>query len=207
MRPSRTPPAALPRDLPTLAVLGLSNPAEGDWGRLRGLQYASLVKVGMVRLAVHMIAALIIALTYFAVIQPWFLGGWVAALAAVLYYGARFDRSVGDADRRRMSREEINQHTVSSVIAALVWIIPIVFFAPKGTELDRLTLWTVLAMLMTGSAVAFAAVPLGVLVFSGIVGGAAIASFALTGDYLVAVMGGLTWLSSCWVPSSRRAIF
>ena len=62
------------------------------------------------------------------------------------------------------------------------------FFVPRGTEVDRLTLWTVLAMLMTGSAVAFAAVPLGVLVFSAIVGGAAIASFAWTGDYVPAVM-------------------
>jgi diguanylate cyclase (GGDEF)-like protein/PAS domain S-box-containing protein len=169
-------------------VLGLSNPEEGDWGRLRGLQYASLVKVGMVRLAVHVMAGLIVALTYFKVVQPGVLAGWVVALAATLYYGARFDRSLGDADRRRMSREEINQHTISSLIVGLVWIVPIVFFVPLGTALDRLNLWTVLAMLMTGSAVAFAAVPLGVLVFSAVVGGAAIASFVLTKDYVQAAM-------------------
>jgi diguanylate cyclase (GGDEF)-like protein/PAS domain S-box-containing protein len=186
--PSRNPPAALPRELPALAVLGLSNPEEGDWGRLRGLQYASLVKVGMVRLAVHVMAGLIVALTYFKVVQPGVLAGWVVALAATLYYGARFDRSLGDADRRRMSREEINQHTISSLIVGLVWIVPIVFFVPLGTALDRLNLWTVLAMLMTGSAVAFAAVPLGVLVFSAVVGGAAIASFVLTKDYVQAAM-------------------
>ncbi len=188
MRRSRNPPAALPRDLPALAVLGLSNPDDGDWGRLRGMQYASLVKVGIVRLAVHVMAGLIVALTYFKVVQTGVLAGWVVALAATLYYGARFDRSLGDADRRRMSREEINQHTISSLIAGLVWIVPIVFFVPLGTALDRLSLWTVLAMLMTGSAVAFAAVPLGVLVFSAIVGGAAIASFVLTGDYVPAAM-------------------
>ena len=188
MRRSRNPPAALPRDLPALAVLGLSNPDDGDWGRLRGMQYASLVKVGMVRLAVHVMAGLIVALTYFKVVQTGVLAGWVVALAATLYYGARFDRSLGDADRRRMSREEINQHTISSLIAGLVWIVPIVFFVPLGTALDRLSLWTVLSMLMTGSAVAFAAVPLGVLVFSAIVGGAAIASFVLTGDYVPAAM-------------------
>ena len=169
-------------------MLGLSNPDEGDWGRLRGLQYASLVKVGMVRLVVHVMAGLIVALTYFKVVQPGVLAGWVVALAATLYYGARFDRSLGDADRRRMSREEINQHTISSLIVGLVWIVPIVFFVPVGTALDRLSLWTVLAMLMTGSVVAFAAVPLGVLVFSAIVGGAAIASFVLTGDYVPAAM-------------------
>ena len=169
-------------------MLGLSNPDDGDWGRLRGLQYASLAKVGVVRLAVHVMAGLIVAQTYFRVVHPGVLAGWVVALTATLYYGARFDRSLGDADRRRMSREEINQHTISSLIAALVWIVPIVFFAPHGTELDRLSLWTVLAMLMTGSAVALAAVPLGVLVFSAVVGGAAAASFVLTGDYVPAAM-------------------
>ena len=169
-------------------MLGLSNPDDGDWGRLRGLQYASLAKVGVVRLAVHVMAGLIVAQTYFRVVHPGVLAGWVVALTATLYYGARFDRSLGDADRRRMSREEINQHTISSLIAGLVWIVPIVFFAPHGTELDRLSLWTVLAMLMTGSAVALAAVPLGVLVFSAVVGGAAAASFVLTGDYVPAAM-------------------
>ena len=171
-----------------MAVLGLSNPDDGDWGRLRGLQYASLAKVGLVRLAVHLMAGLIVALTYFRAVHPAVLGGWVVALAATLYYGAKFDRSLGDADRRRMAREEINRHTMSSLIAGLVWIVPIVFFAPHGTEIDRLSLWTVLAMLMTGSAVALAAVPLGVLVFSAVVGGAAAASFVLTGDYIPAAM-------------------
>ena len=206
MRPSRTPPAALPRDLPTLAVLGLSNPAEGDWGRLRGLQYASLVKVGMVRLAVHAMAGLIVALTYFRVVQPGILAGWIIALVATLYYGARFDRSLGDADRRRMAREEINRHTIGSLIAGLVWIVPIVFFVPLGSELDRMTLWTVLAMLMTGSAVAFAAVPLGVLVFSAVVGAAAIASFSLTGDYVPAavVVAYLAMIAIGTVQSARN---
>ena len=171
-----------------LAVLGLSNPEEGDWGRLRGLQYATLAKVGLVRLAFHVIAGMIVALTYFKVVAPWMLGGWVIALGATLYYGTRFDRSLVDADRRRMSREEINKHTVSSAIAALVWVVPIVAFVPEGTGLDRLTLWTVLAMLMTGSAVAFAAVPLAVLMFSAIVGTAAIVSFLLSGDYVPAAM-------------------
>ena len=188
MKSSRNPPAALPRDLPTLAVLGLSNPSQGDWGRLRGLQYASLVKVGMIRLAVHVMAGLIVAFTYFKVVQPGILAIWGVALAATLYHGARFDRSLGDADRRRITREEINRHTIGSLIVGLVWIVPLVFFVPQGTELDRLSLWTVLAMLMTGSAVAFAAVPLGVLVFSAVVGGAAIASFALTGDYIPSAM-------------------
>jgi diguanylate cyclase (GGDEF)-like protein/PAS domain S-box-containing protein len=178
----------LPRDLPTLAVLGLSNPDDGDWGRLRGLQYASLARMGGVRLAFHAMAGTIVALTYFSTVAAWMLAGWALLLGAALYHGMRVDRSLGDADRRRMSREEIRKHTASSVITALVWIVPVGVFAPAGDGLDRLMLWTVLAMLMTGSAIVFAAVPLGVLVFSGIVGTAAAVGFVLGGDWVPAAM-------------------
>ncbi|MCA1661633.1 MAG: EAL domain-containing protein [Novosphingobium sp.] len=174
--------------MPTKAVLGLSNPDDGDWARLRGLQYSHLATVSVPRLLAHLIAAVIVAWTYFGAVDPLMLGGWVLALGGTLYYGARFDRSLGDADRRRMTRGEVATHTISSAITALLWVAPIVFFVPHGLPHDRMTLWTVLAMLLTGSAVAFAAVPLGIIVFSVIVGGAAIASFVLTGDYPMALV-------------------
>ena len=188
MKPSDNPVAVLPRDLPARAVLGLSNPADGDWARLRGLQYSHLAKVSVLRIVAHIVAAVIVAWTYIGSVDPLVLGGWVAALGGTLYYGARFDQSLGDADRRRMTRQEVATHTISSAITALLWVAPIVFFVPHGSPHDRMTLWTVLAMLLTGSAIAFAAVPLGIIVFSAIVGGAAIASFALTGDYPMALV-------------------
>ena len=188
MKPTDSPVAALPRDLPTRAVLGLSNPADGDWARLRGLQYSHLAEVSVFRIVAHLVAGVIVAWTYFGAVNPLVLGGWVLALCGTLYYGAKFDRSLGDADRRRMTRQEVTTHTISSAITALLWVAPIVFFIPYGTVHDRMTLWTVLAMLLTGSAFAFAAVPLGIIVFSVIVGGAAIASFVMTGDYPMAMV-------------------
>jgi len=188
VKPSENPVAALPRDLPTRAVLGLSSPDDGDWARLRGLQYSHLAKVSVPRLIAHLVAAVIVAWTYYGKVNEFVLGGWVVALCATLYYCARFDFSLGDADRRRMTPQEINRHTLSSAITAVLWVAPIVFFVPQGTPHDRMTLWTVLAMLLTGSAVAFAAVPLGIIVFSAIVGGAAIGSFVLTGDYPMALV-------------------
>ena len=169
-------------------MLGLSNPADGDWARLRGLQYSHLAEVTVFRIIAHLVAAVIVAWTYFGSVNPLVLGGWVLALCGTLYYGAKFDRSLGDADRRRMTRQEVNTHTISSAITALLWVAPIVFFIPYGSVHDRMTLWTVLAMLLTGSAVAFAAVPLGIIVFSAIVGSAAIASFIMTGDYPMALV-------------------
>ena len=57
----------------------------------------------------------------------------------------------------------MNQHTLSSVINALIWIVPISFFAFHSGQLARVELWAVLAMLMAVSAVVLPAVPLGTL--------------------------------------------
>ena len=169
-----------------MAVLGLSSPAEGDWARLRGLQYSSLAKVTVARLLAHVIGALVVIHAYLHAVEPVALFGWAVALVATLYYGARFDNSLGDSDRRRVGRAEINSHALSSIVTGLVWVVPIVLFAPVGTAVEQMTLWTVLAMLMTGSAVGLSSVPLGTLLFSHITGGATIISFLVGGHYELA---------------------
>jgi len=178
----------LPQDLPVLAVLGLVNPPEGDWPRLRGLQYASLAKVTVGRIIVHGIAALATIQIFVGHVMVLVLAGWFASLAGALYYGARFDRSLGDADRRRMSREEINAQSISNAIVAVVWAVPILFFAPLAPLVARLELWTIVALLMTATAVVVPAVPLGTIIFTGIVGGLTVAEFAINGLWHIAMI-------------------
>jgi diguanylate cyclase (GGDEF)-like protein/PAS domain S-box-containing protein len=183
-----TPASALPRKLPVLAVLGLSDPADGDWGRLRGLQYASLARLTRVRLLAHAMAAILVLQSLIGVTNVFVVVAWMALLVGVLIYGARFDRSLEDADRRRMTRQEIHHQTISACVTAAVWAIPMVVFAPFGSDAERMVIWTVLAMLMTGMAVAFAAVPLGAVLFSGIVGLASLGAFLWAGQYVAAMV-------------------
>jgi len=180
------PAATLPKELPTLAVLGLSSPEDGDWARLRGLQYASLAKVTVARLLAHSLAAILVIQLFLFKIHPLALFGWLVVLVATLYYGAKFDRSLGDADRRRMTRGEVHQQTLSSALNAIVWAIPLLIFTRYGDVADRLTMWTIIAMLMTSMAVALAVVPLGTIAFSMIVGLAGIVTFGLEGEYVTA---------------------
>ena len=114
--------------------------------------------------------------------------GWFVALCGAIYYGARFDRTLGDADRRRMSRDEMNAQTISSAIVAVVWAVPMLFFAPFTGAVGRLELWTILAMLMTASAVVVPAVPLGTILFTGIVGGIAVLEFVWFGMWQMALI-------------------
>ncbi len=171
-----------------MAVLGLSDPAEGDWVRLRGLQYHSLTKALITRAITHAIAALAAMRLFVDSVAPVALVGWLAALAGALYYGSRLDRSNADLDRRRMTRSEINTQTLSAVVVGLVWSVPALVFS-RHLENSRLTeLWTIIAMLMTASAVVAPAVPLATIVFCLIAGGSALIAFALGGNYPMAAL-------------------
>ncbi|WP_298284651.1 bifunctional diguanylate cyclase/phosphodiesterase [Novosphingobium sp.] len=172
--------------LPVLAVIGLREPAEGDWGRLRGLQYSSLARSTFARLFGHALAGLLVIQTYAYLVNPAILVGWMTLLIGTLIYGARYDRSLIDADRRRVSRQEMHRQTVSSLAVAAVWAIPMLAFSAFGDAEHRMTLWTVLAMLMTGMAVTFAALPIATVMFSGVVGLSAIVTFLWWGQYTAA---------------------
>ncbi|HEY6870913.1 MAG TPA: EAL domain-containing protein [Novosphingobium sp.] len=152
------------------------------------MQYASLARTTVSRLIVHAIGALAtIQIFRGAVIFPALLG-WALALAGALYSCARYDRTLGDADRRRMTRSEINAQTIGALITSAVWTVPILFFAPFGTDETRLQLWTVVAMLMTATAVVMPAIPLGTIIFSAVVGGCSAAVFAADGLWQSATM-------------------
>ncbi len=179
---------ALPRKLPALAVLGLREPDEGDWGRLRGLQYSSLSRLTPVRMVAHALAALLAVQALAGAIHIAVLLCWVALLFGVLIYGARFDRSLEDADRRRMTQQEVHHQTISTVASALAWTVPMLAFSPFGSETQRLLLWSIMALLMTGTSVAFAAVPLGTVLFCSILGLAGVGTFVFAGDYVAAAV-------------------
>ncbi len=174
-----------------MTVLGLSESEDGDWARLRGLQYAGLARVSNLRMVAHAIAGLAVAKLYYGSVHIGLLLGWLVILGGTLAYGVNHDRSLSDADRRRMSRAEVNKQSLTSIVNALAWTIPIALFSPSSDGTTRLELWAICAMLMTVSAIVLPAVPLGTLLFGGIVGSAAAASFAINGAIDMAALSVL----------------
>ena len=189
--------AALPRELPVLAVLGLTDPGDGDWARLRGLQYSCLPRAIIARLCVQGLAALAAAGLLLGRTHFVFILLWLGALAASLFHGTRIDGSLADADRRRMSRDEVNRQTVSAVCNALVWVVPLAAAAVIADAEAQLKLWTMLALLMTASAILLPSVPMGTLMFTGIVGSAAVASFMISGMFDMALAAAAFVLTVC----------
>lgn len=188
-----------------MAVMGLSDSIEGDWVRLRGLQYAGLARLASARLAAHALAALLVvqALATTTTLLLVLLG-WGALLAGVLIYGMRIDRSLEDADRRRMTRHEARRQTLFTVAAGLVWAMPILFLAPFTSPEQRLLVWSIMAMLMASTALAFAAVPLGAVLFNVILGLTSIAVFVWYGK-LTAAAAAITFVILLAVGSLEAA--
>ena len=185
MQPNPSTALTLAGNLSIRAVLGLTDPNDGDWARLRGLQYSGLARVSRQRILAHIVAAIATILIFAETINVVVLAGWFAALGGTLYYGTKFDQSLSDVDRRRMSRAEMNLHTLSSIINGLIWIVPIIFFAPSAGLLARVELWAVLSMLMVVSAVVLPAVPLGTVLFNAVVGSVATLGFLIAGQYVM----------------------
>ncbi|WP_419144944.1 putative bifunctional diguanylate cyclase/phosphodiesterase [Novosphingobium album (ex Hu et al. 2023)] len=179
---------ALPTALPALAVLGLTDPVNGDWARLRGLQYASLGSAAFLRIATQGSAVLAAAALLVHHVHMGAILGWIATVAATLWYSFRIERSMADADRRRMSRGEIRAQMISSAVNGLAWAVPLACFGFLTDSQIQVKIWTVLAMLMTASAILLPAVPIGTIIFSAIVGGTAIVYFLFTGSYDLAAI-------------------
>ena len=196
--------SALPRELPVLAVLGLAEPDNGDWNRLRGLQYANLARVTKVRMLVQLFAGLGLCWLYWGIVHFALIVAWFGLLCLTLNHGAKVDRALSDADRRRISRDEVERQSRSSIANALVWVVPIAAFAPFGDATTQLELWAIIAMLLTASAVLLPAVPLANLIFALIAGGGVIASLLWSGNYAMTIVT-LVWLAVIAVGSIENA--
>ena len=173
----------LPLRLSALQIIGLRNPDEGDWARLRALQYGQLHRVTLTRAICHALAAIITAGTFSSVIPEWLLGAWLLATAAALVNSIRIDRSLAGIDQRSMSRHEYKRQTTGIAFCALAWAAALVLFVPYGSQAEHFELWTLVAMLIAGSAATMSAAPLATVIFAAITGGTAAVTFAIAGDF------------------------
>ena len=174
--------------MPVLAILGLTSPGRDDWAHLRGLQYAKLSDGIALRMVAHAIAAALSIWVYYGTVTIIALVAWALALFGVLYYGVRCDKGLADADLRVMTREEVKQHCIGVALIALVWCVPIAFFAVQGSAYDMLALWSVVSALIVGSALMIAAAPLGSIIFACITGAVAVLTAAVLGQFEIALI-------------------
>ena len=181
----------LPLQLNALQVIGLRDPGEGDWARLRTLQYSELHKVSLTRLAAHGLAAMLAVTLYADVIAPWFLGLWLLSVVVAVWNVTRIDKSFIDVEKRGLERGEYTRQAFAVGGCTLPWLAALIFFVPLGSASDHYALWALIAMLMAGSASTMSSAPIAAVMFDLLVGFAGTASFIVTGDLLFAIAAAM----------------
>jgi diguanylate cyclase (GGDEF)-like protein/PAS domain S-box-containing protein len=183
---------ALPSRLPWLAVLGLTDPAEGDWGRLRTLQFAGLTRLTVVRIMAHALCALLALRVLISGVGLALSIAWLIVLAAALTATTMIDRRLCPVEQRRahlrpglnrrgpvrIGLREVRLQAFGTSGLALAWSLPMLVFGPWLGATERGVLWAIMATLMAGMGFVFAAVPLGAQAFAIVLALSGIAGFA-----------------------------
>ncbi|MGB3807147.1 MAG: EAL domain-containing protein [Erythrobacter sp.] len=177
---------ALANNLPTAAVLGLSDEGEVDWSRLRGLQYAAMAKLTFYRVYSHAIMSLFVAQIYLATVGPAWVATWMGALILVQMHGARGDRQFADAGNRQVSTSQFLEQSKTSILAGILWAVPFLLFAPIGSLAQFAALLVVALLLLAGSVYFYTTSPLSIIGFAGIVSAAAFVHALTIGQFHVA---------------------
>jgi diguanylate cyclase (GGDEF)-like protein/PAS domain S-box-containing protein len=180
---------SLPLRLSNLALIGLRQPEEGSWGRLRALQYGRLAETSWLRVGIHAIAVLITLGIFAGKVPLLALVVWAATVGGALWNTVWIDRGLTVIERSSMSRMDFWRHTTGFAVLGAAWASPLIVFLPWGEPIDFLATWAVIAMLITGAAVAVSAAPLATITFSLITGAAAtFACFRFGQPALIAVV-------------------
>ena len=173
----------LPLRLSPLQIIGLKDPDEGSWARLRALQYAQLHKVQLTRGIAHALAAIITVSIFVGKVPIVLLAAWAVVVAGAVLNATRIDRGLADIDRRSMTRHEFKRQAFGVTANALCWAFALIAFVPYGSQTEHFALWTLVAMLIASSSATMSAAPISTLIFAAITGGTAIVMFAIDRDY------------------------
>jgi diguanylate cyclase (GGDEF)-like protein/PAS domain S-box-containing protein len=164
-------------------LLGLGSPGEQEWARLRSLQYAYLHQVSNIRVIAHLGAGIIAISLYAQALPTAMLALWSVTLILSLWYCSRLDAALADIGPQQMTRADHIVHSLGVAALAVTWSVALLVFPERGPVSDHYALWTLIAMLLAGSASTMSAVPLATVAFAAITGAAGAASFALMGDW------------------------
>lgn len=173
-----------------MAVLALSEPAEGDWPRLRGLQYANLAEAWRQRLLVHSLAALLAAFAALGEVHLALIGGWLAAVGFVISRGLRAAWLMRGVERRRVARSETVGHARVAMAMAAAWIAP--FAIAPVTSLALVSVfWAVGALLVTTAAALVPGVPIATVLLALSLGAGGAFAFTWHGAWILALVAML----------------
>ena len=150
-------PAAAPG---WLTVLGLADPKDRDWARVRGAQLAAVRSLAVANLMSTLGSIAVVAFTLLGHVAQVQLIAWMTGagtLAALSAWGKFSKRAAGEQDATRAA---LLKESVWAVSSGCAWAVPLQLFAPHLGLAELLVLWTIVTALMASAAFAMSSIPL-----------------------------------------------
>ena len=165
---SKTNPHFAPARIDARALLGLSDPSDRDWDHIRAAQINAAGASALLRFAVNIMAAGLLALIFSPTLPTWMVAGWMLLL--LLAQAFVVVTNLSKRTLRTASRYDLRRPVVEAIILGLIWSMPPLGLAQLATPEQSLGLWVIISTIMTATAIAFAGVPLATASFLGILG-------------------------------------
>ena len=168
---------SLPLQLNAWQILGLRDPDEGEWSRLRAVQYRELHSKATTRVISHAVAALIVCWLFLGDISIFLMASWMLAVGLSVAQVLKLENGLRDLDHRIMTRREYNSHALSIIALSTIWAVPLLGFVHFGSKADHFGTWAIVAMMVSGSALRMPHAPITAMIWSVICGFAGTLSF------------------------------
>ncbi len=169
--------------MPIADVLGLSRNPAFDPSRLRGDEYAELAQASRNRMLANALIAAFVANVFAPLIGLAIVVPWAAALTFILYKSRQTDLLLADPALRAEPAKLERWQNTNAIAAAACWAAALLLFPALAGGAEQITLLLVVMVLMMSSTFVFSTSPLSVLIYNAILGGGAILSLALGGQW------------------------
>ncbi len=189
-------------------AIGLDTPNGADWAAIHGPQYALLQNRIAMRVAVHLIAFVLVVGALLGSLPIALLGVWGFLLAVSVGAATHADLSLRNADNRPVSAKGMERHARFTAGKAAVWAAGIVICALVADVRSTELVWAVAAMLVLASTASRYSAPLSSIVFAGVMGMGGLAAGLLTLNWPLAAVAVLTTLMASFgtIESARIAV-
>lgn len=175
------------------SILGLSGSGT-EWSRVQGQQYGPLAQKRWMRLALHLLGAVCLAIVYAGTATVSTLSLWAACVALLSLHSVAIDSRLLHVDIRGLTRIEWLHHSANAALKGLAWGAAALIFAPAADPATNATAWAFVALLGLAAATSRFSAPLGSVLFVACFAAGWTAGLILAQDYLLAAIAGFTGL-------------
>ena len=146
-------------------VLGLSDPKDADWGRVRAAQINVVRRLSPIRLAVTLCGLVCVIATLRDNAPYLMLSGWAVCVSLVSMFMLRAKLRQGGWQVQTATQSELHRETLASTFSGVIWGAVPLLFARFAGPADLLMIWAIALALMAGGAFGLSALPLATTFF------------------------------------------